>query len=154
MDIAKPAAMTVVLLFGMLICTDAWAQEQSQPKTQSLTDYAKLPICTLAPDGKSLAIQPCRTAPAKSPMPRRPVPEFIDGMPQVQQAPPVGMPATPPSLSLQNLTHPPGAPVPVTGCDTGGCYGTNGVRYNNAPGGRVITPGGKSCSRSGGIIQC
>jgi len=152
MDLAKPAAMTVVLLFGMLICTDAWAQNPA--KTESLADYAKLPICTLAPDGKSLAIEPCRTAPSKSPMPRRPVPQFIERMPQVKRAPPVAMPGMPASKSLESLTHPPGAPVPVTGCDSAGCYGANGVRYNNAPGGGVITPSGKTCSRAGGLVQC
>lgn len=36
--------------------------------------YAKLPVCRLGADGKRLEIEPCRTAPAQRPMPRRPVP--------------------------------------------------------------------------------
>ncbi|WEF35702.1 hypothetical protein [Pseudoduganella chitinolytica] len=36
--------------------------------------YARLPVCKLRPDGRGLAVEPCRTAPTKRPLPRRPVP--------------------------------------------------------------------------------
>ena len=36
--------------------------------------YASLPVCRLGADRRSLEIEPCRTAPAQQPMPRRPVP--------------------------------------------------------------------------------
>jgi hypothetical protein len=63
------------------------------------------------------------------------------------------MPAVAPSPSLQSLTNPPRAPVPVTGCDAAGCYGANGVRYNNVGKG-VMGPSGKACTRAGGVVQC
>ncbi|MRX11130.1 hypothetical protein GJ697_25220 [Pseudoduganella sp. FT25W] len=138
---AKPAAFTVVFLFGMLVCEYAWAD-------QATDDYAKLPVCTLSADGTRLAVEPCRTAPAQRPMPRRPVPQIIDRMPQQKRVASVKMPAMTPTLS-----SPPRAPVPVTNCDAAGCYGTNGVRYNNAGGG-VVGPSGKACTRAGATIQC
>lgn len=141
MNIAKPAAFTVVFLFGMLVCEYAWAD-------QATDDYAKLPVCTLSADGTRLTVEPCRTAPAQRPMPRRPVPQIIDRMPQQKRVASVKMPAMTPTLP-----SPPRAPVPVTNCDAAGCYGTNGVRYNNAGGG-VVGPSGKACTRAGATIQC
>ena len=145
MNIAKSAAFTVVFLFGMLVCEFAWADPAA--------DYAKLPLCQLNAEGTGLAVEPCRTAPAKSPMPRRPVPQIVQRMPDLKRAPPVAMPAAPPSPSMQSLLDRPHAPVPVTSCDTAGCIGANGVRYNNAGGG-VVAPSGKVCNRSGAMIQC
>lgn len=144
MNIAKSAAFTVVFLFGMLVCEYAWAD-------QAADEYAKLPVCTLSEDGKSLAVQPCRTAPAKSPMPRRPVPQIIQRMPQTKPPPKLAMPTAPPLPALDPIIKP---PVPATSCDAGGCFGANGVRYNSLGAGSVVTPQGKVCSRSGTLIQC
>jgi hypothetical protein len=144
MNIAKPAAFTVVFLFGMLVCEYAWAD-------QATDDYAKLPVCTLSADGTKLAVEPCRTAPAQRPMPRRPVPQIIDRMPQQKRVASLKVPS--PSPSLPSLSAQPRAPVPVTNCDAAGCYGANGVRYNNAGGG-VVGPSGKACTRAGATIQC
>ncbi|NYE62240.1 hypothetical protein FHW58_003455 [Duganella sp. 1224] len=148
MSLIKPAALTAAFLIGMLVCEVAWADE-----TEVADDYAKLPICTLNADGTRLAVEPCRTAPARKPMPRRPVPQIIDPMPTVARPQQPAMPPVTPSPPLPSLTSPPRAPVPVTGCDTAGCYGANGVRYNNVGKG-VITPSGKTCTRAGGAIQC
>jgi hypothetical protein len=63
------------------------------------------------------------------------------------------MPGMQPSPSLPALINPPHVPVPVTSCDAAGCYGANGVRYNNMGGG-VVGPNGKVCNRSGATIQC
>lgn len=144
MNIAKSAAFAVVFLFGMLVCEYAWAGPAAE-------EYAKLPVCTLAADGKSLAVEPCRTAPAKSPMPRRPVPQIIQRMPQTPPPPKLGMPWSPPLPALDPIVKP---PVPTTSCDAAGCFGANGVRYNSLGTGAVVTPQGKVCTRSGGIIQC
>jgi len=144
MNIAKSAAFTVVFLFGMLVCEYAWAEEATE-------EYAKLPVCTLSEDGKSLAVEPCRTAPAKSPMPRRPVPLIIQRMPQTKPPPKLAMPAAPPLPALDPIIKP---PVPTTSCDAAGCFGANGVRYNSLGAGAVVTPQGKVCNRSGAIIQC
>ncbi|MBV7536001.1 hypothetical protein KW842_09510 [Duganella sp. sic0402] len=159
----KPAALTAAFLIGMLVCEAAWAQapdalaaEQAKATEASAATeaaYLKLPFCTMNAEGTGLAVEPCRKAPAQVPMPRRPVPQIMQPMPQVKRAPQAAMPGMQPSPSLQSLTNPPHAPVPVTSCDVAGCYGANGVRYNNMGGG-VVGPNGKVCNRSGATIQC
>lgn len=149
MNIAKSAAFTAVFLFGMLVCEYAWAEDAA--KDVDKEEYAKLPVCTLGADGKSLAVEPCRTAPAMVPMPRRPVPQIIQRMPQTKPLPKVAMPTSPPLPALDGIIKP---PVPTTSCDAGGCFGANGVRYNNLGPNGVVTPQGKICNRSGAIIQC
>ncbi len=159
MHVIKPAALTAALLFGLLVCADAWADNQaaavpaavpapvSDPAAEA---YAKLPVCQLNADGKSLQVQPCRTAPPQSPMPRRAVPQIIQPLTPNKQAATVPMPTPPKPATAPQLVP---APVPVTGCDAGGCTGANGVRYNNAGNG-VVGPSGKVCSRAGATIQC
>lgn len=148
MSLIKPAVLTAAFLLGMLVCEVAWAD----PATD---EYAKLPVCTLNADGTRLAVEPCRTAPAQKPMPRRPVSQTIERMPQAQRAQSAAIPAMPlsPSPSLPSLTAPSRAVVPTTSCDAAGCFGANGVRYNNVGKG-VMGPSGKACTRAGGAIQC
>lgn len=166
MSIIKPAALTAAFLVGMLVCEVAWAQEQAPAPAAAAAEpaaartdhaeraaYAELPFCTLNAERTGLAVEPCRKAPAQVPMPRRPVTQIIEPLPQVKRAPQVAMPGMLPSPSLQSLTNPPRAPVPVTSCDAAGCYGANGVRYNNMGGG-VVGPNGKVCNRAGAMIQC
>nr|WP_315252880.1 hypothetical protein [uncultured Duganella sp.] len=159
MNLIKPAALTAAFLIGMLVCEAAWAQGPAEMaverKATEAEDaaYLKLPFCTLNAAGTALAVEPCRKAPAQVPMPRRAVTQLIQPMQQVKRAPQVAMPGMPPSPSLQTLTSPPHAPVPVTTCDAAGCYGANGVRYNTMGGG-VVGPNGKVCNRSGAMIQC
>lgn len=145
MSLIKPVALTAVFLIGMLVCEVAWADPAAEA-------YARLPVCKLNADGTGLVVEPCRTAPAQKPMPRRPVPQMIEPTPTMARPQPA-MPAVAPSPSLQSQTRPPAAPVPVTGCDAAGCNGANGARYNNVGKG-VITPSGKTCTRAGGVIQC
>lgn len=146
----KTIALIVMLLAGV-----AHAAPDSAPASPTdLQAYAKLPVCKLSEDGKRLAVEPCRTAPAKVPMPRRPVTQIIQRMPRSTAAPQVAMPSMPPSQPLETLLHPPGAPTPVTGCGAGGCYAPNGVFLNNAGPGTALSPSGKLCNRSGAWIQC
>lgn len=147
MSLIKPVALTAAFLIGMLVCEVAWADPAKDD------EYAKLPVCKLNAEGTGLVVEPCRTAPAQKPMPRRPVPQMIDPTPTIARPQQPAMPAVAPSPSLQSLTRPPAAPVPVTGCDAAGCNGANGVRYNNVGKG-VITASGKTCTRAGGVIQC
>ncbi|MQA20029.1 hypothetical protein GEV01_10975 [Rugamonas sp. FT103W] len=119
-----------------------------------LRDYARLPVCTLSADGKRLAVEPCRTAPARVPMPRRPVPLTIQRMPIVKQAPQVAMPSAPPTPSMQTLLNPPNAPQMLSGCGPTGCYDANGAHINNAGPGTVVSPSGKLCHRNGALMQC
>jgi len=146
MNTIKSAALLLVALLG----AGAWAQKPAP----SAEEYASLPVCTLSADGKRLAVEPCRTAPVKTPMPRRAVRQIIQPTPRMTVAPQAAMPATPPSPPLETLLHPPGAPIPTTGCDASGCYGADGKRYNNAGAAAVITPAGKVCTRNGALIQC
>lgn len=73
--------------------------------------YAKLPVCRLGADGKSLEIEPCRTAPAQRPMPRRPVP-------RQDHEEHIGLPDTTPRPVLPSATleprSPGAAPYPTT----------------------------------------
>ncbi len=119
-----------------------------------LQAYAKLPVCTLSADGQHLAVEPCRTAPARKPMPRRPVSQIIERMPL--SAPPrvVTAPPLPASPSLQQLLQAPRSPIPVAGCDAGGCYDSSGVRHYNAGSAIAISPSGKLCTRNGVWLQC
>ncbi len=119
-----------------------------------LREYAKLPVCTLSADGLRLAIEPCRTAPARKPMPRRPVPQIIQRMPLVKQAPQVAMPTAPPSPALPALLDPPNAPKALNNCGPAGCNDANGARINNAGPGTAISPSGKVCNRNGVWLQC
>jgi hypothetical protein len=148
-----------LLTAASLSATAAMMGAASEPASEpappaDLQAYAKLPVCKLSDDGKRLAVEPCRTAPAKVPMPRRPVTQIIQRMPRSTAAPQVAMPSTPPSQSLDSLTHPPGAPIPVSGCGPGGCHAPNGALLNNAGPGAVLGPSGKLCNRSGAWVQC
>lgn len=151
----------------------AVGQVASVPDRAELEQYARLPVCRLSADGQHLAVQPCRTAPARLPMPRRPVTPIIEPLPAkrvVPQAPlapipaatsagisaaPVLMPApafvTPVPM---NATPPSSAPRALNNCRVGGCNDAQGGQLNNAAPGMVITPQGQVCSRNGVWIQC
>ena len=126
----------------------------SAATSADLREYAKLPVCSLSADGKRLAVEPCRTAPARVPMPRRPVPLIVQRMPVVKQAPQVAMPSAPPSPSLQTLLNPPNAPKALNNCGPTGCNDANGTHINNAGPGAAISPAGKVCNRNGVWLQC
>ena len=149
----KPAALTAALLLGSLLCANAWG-DTPQAAKMSEDAYAKLPVCKLSEDGKRLAVEPCRTARAAAPMPRRPVPLTIQQMPSNKLAPQVAMPKTQPSTPIETLMQPPGNPIPAIGCTAGGCYDASGVRHNAGPGSTTITPAGKMCQRNGAWLQC
>lgn len=54
---------------------------------ESLDEYRRLPECRLSADGKHLLQEPCRTAPARKNMPRRPVPLNVTPTPRIAPAP-------------------------------------------------------------------
>ena len=164
MNMLKPA-LTLAFLLGMLISPNAWAlaavqapapgaAQSSASASVELREYAKLPVCSLSADGQRLAVEPCRTAPARKPMPRRPVPLIIQRMPAVKQAPQVAMPTAPPSPSLQTLLNSPDAPKALNNCGPTGCNDASGARINNAGPGTAISPSGKVCNRNGVWLQC
>ncbi len=112
--------------------------------------YASLPFCTLSADGKHLARQPCRTAPAQRPMPRRPVPQIIERMPPSAPPPRVALPPLPSSAPLRA----PSAPQPLGNCGVGGCYDAGGAWQGNGVGNTTVAPNGKLCQRNGIWLQC
>ena len=48
---------------------------------------------------------------------------------------------------------PPTAPSFSSTCDSSGCWGSDGTRYN-AVGGALVRPDGKMCQNVGGTLQC
>lgn len=168
MNSLKPAVLTAAFLFGSLLCANAWAAGAptgnptdaptsapiNAPTGAEVDAYAKLPTCQLSADGRRLVAEPCRTAPAARPMPRRPVPLTIQRMPNNKVAPQVAMPQMAPSTPIETLMQPPGAPIPAVGCNAGGCYDPSGVRHNSGAAGTTVTPAGKLCQRQGVWLQC
>ncbi|MET3132154.1 hypothetical protein AAKU55_002424 [Oxalobacteraceae bacterium GrIS 1.11] len=117
-----------------------------------------LPVCTLAPDGK-LAVEPCRPAPPKGA--RRAVPQIIGRMPQQAPVPAPGLPPAygyrpPAAPAPASAPVPPGPqlPLPVLGCDLGGCRDPAGTRHDGGVGGATLDPSGRLCQRNGVWLQC
>ncbi|RJG02553.1 hypothetical protein D3878_14030 [Noviherbaspirillum sedimenti] len=48
----------------------------------------------------------------------------------------------------------PERPVPLTGCDPGGCRDAAGNRYNNGAGSTYLNDAGRLCTRNGTWMQC
>ena len=48
---------------------------------------------------------------------------------------------------------PPTAPTFTGSCDSAGCWGSDGTRYN-AIGGSLVRPDGRMCQNVGGVMQC
>ncbi|MYM88115.1 hypothetical protein GTP91_13115 [Rugamonas sp. FT82W] len=151
---ARVALCLMLALPGALVVAQTDPAKTAAPASPELREYAKLPVCSLSADGLRLAVEPCRTAPARKPMPRRPVTQIIQRMPVVKQAPQVAMPAAPPSPSLQTLLNPPNAPKALNNCGPTGCNDPNGTHINNAGPGTAISPSGKVCNRNGVWLQC
>lgn len=133
----------------------------------SLEEYRRLPECRLSADGKRLLREPCRTAPARRDMPRRPVPQIVTPTPRIAPAPDPSLtwaPVLPPSAIAQvpragravapSATPLPGpsAPIPVV-CDAGGCRDPAGIYYHGPPG-HVTSPTGRVCSHNGVWMTC
>lgn len=132
----------------------------------SIEAYRQLPVCQLAPDGRRLLREPCRTAPPRAAMPRRPVPQIITPTPPVAAAPdprlswaPILTPAAPlaPAPGVLRAAPAgsspgPSAPIPVT-CDAGGCRDPSGAYYHGPPG-QVIGPAGRVCTHNGVWMTC
>jgi len=147
-DFAASAMRRAALLAFLLAAVAARAEPSADTSKMSLDAYAKLPVCTLSADGEHLAVEPCRTAPTRKLLPRRPVPQIV------QRQPPLPVPRSVPMPPVRPLAIQPRSPAPIVSCDAGGCYDLNGVRHNNAAGNSTITPAGKLCNRNGVWLQC
>lgn len=109
----------------------------------------RLPVCTLSPGNpEKLAVEPCRRAPPSTR--RRAVAQtigrmsFASGPAQVY-----GFRASPPA----SVAAPTG-PIPVGGCDAGGCYDASGARHDGGVGNATLDPAGRLCNRHGVWLQC
>lgn len=104
-------------------------------------------VVCLGRSGRAAAREPLRDAPA----PQR--------TPPAASVPPV-TPATPPAVPGTRSPAPGQATPPVTiqrptlitTCDEGGCWGTDGARYNRA-GSQLVGPRG-ACSLQGNVVNC
>jgi hypothetical protein len=115
----RPSALATVLAAALLALAGGQLHAQ-EPEPRNGADkpandnaaYARLPVCKLAPDGRRLAVEPCRTAPAQRPMPRRPVPhqEYPEPRMGIQEAPRPEL--TIPAATLEPRSPYPAAPVP------------------------------------------
>jgi hypothetical protein len=122
---------------ALLLPTLACAQQDAAAERAA---YAQLPVCKLGADGRSLEIEPCRTAPAQRPMPRRPVPQ------QDERSTRIGIPDTTPdrrpvlpSATLEPRTPasaPSSAPYPVAPVPPA----VNPAPYANPAPGAFATP--------------
>ena len=104
----------VTVLVAVLLPALALAQPDAASDRAA---YAKLPVCRLGADGRSLEIEPCRTAPAQRPMPRRPVPQqdYRDTHIGIPDTTPAVTPAVTPDARpvLPSATLEPRAPYPA-----------------------------------------
>jgi len=97
---------------------------------------AQVPIVRGADGGSPIAVQPVQIGPSHggAPVPQAPAP--------VEPAQP-SAPRTAP------------APVPLGNCNAGGCWDSQGNRYNaTGDGARVMSPEGKLCRVDGTFINC
>lgn len=51
-------------------------------------------------------------------------------------------------------SHRPAAPGVITSCDSGGCWGSDGTRYNKGAGETYFPSTGGVCQNIGGMMQC
>lgn len=98
--------------------------------------------------GRSAASQPQAAASATS----------RGGSPTPYQAPIVVPSAAgtivSPRLSLPGVVITPPSTTSFTGnCDSAGCWGSDGTRYNMV-GGSLVRPDGRMCQNIGGVMQC
>lgn len=108
------ARLRTLAVAGVLIpaLLPAVASARQDPDAERAA-YARLPVCRLGADGRSLEIEPCRTAPAQRPMPRRPVPQqdYRDSHIGIPDTTPEPGPVLP-SATLGPRSPYPAAPVP------------------------------------------
>ncbi|QBI03038.1 hypothetical protein [Pseudoduganella albidiflava] len=168
------------LLAAVLLPALAYAQQDAAAEREA---YARLPVCKLGADGKSLEIEPCRTAPAQRPMPRRPVPRQDDsasriGLPDTTPEPAAVLPSAtleprspypsapvpprPPAVNPSPYaspapgafaTPPPNRPSPTT-CVGRVCRDAAGTTFQNGGTGVTRSPAGRHCTNVGGYVRC
>jgi hypothetical protein len=114
--------------------------------------FRKLPVCSLAPDGKKLLVEPCRPAPSRNFTQRRSVPsqpsQSQRGLPQLSPPPATAYVPAPAPVPL-----PAPAIRPLGPCDAAGCRDASGTRYQGT-GPVLLDPAGRPCRTDGQWVQC
>ena len=150
------SAVMATALAALLAAASIGGAAAQAPSASAAPQRAPLPLCALDPhDSTRLAVEPCRPAPPKQALPRRRVPQVIEAMPR-QSAPPVFgyRPAAPPASPAAPGASAAPAPLPVMGCDSGGCRDAAGGRHNGGVGNATLDPNGRVCNRNGPWLQC
>lgn len=165
--------MKTLLLAGLLAAQAAWAQSPPTPQAPpaplprvvpdasggeaAAEAFRKLPVCSLAPDGKKLLVEPCRPAPSRNFTQRRAVPQSILTMPPSQPQQPLPQLSRPPAAAYVPAPLPGQVPAPATRplgtCDAAGCRDAGGTRYQGT-GPVLLDPSGRPCRTDGQWVQC
>ena len=100
-----------------------------------------------------------QVAPAVAAAPATPASATTRGASRTPYIPPVTVPSVAGQIQPLRLPSPtisvtsPTAPSFSSGCDSSGCWGSDGTRYN-AIGGALVRPDGRMCQNVGGVMQC
>lgn len=173
----KPVSGILILMMSLL-CGAAAAQSKptaeppetktAQPappsKADAPPDKAETPARDEAPPSREPPtgkpepdVAPDKPEPKKKPIKRRSVQQVIGTMPAslpvvTEGYRPTLTPPAPPSVSTPIVT--PAAPVPLNGCNAGGCNDVSGAHYNPGVGNATVSPQGRLCNRNGASMQC
>lgn len=116
--------------------------------------------CMLVQGGCLAQTQPGAAAPGDPvPNPRGAASVPLRGGSPTPYRAPISVPSaagniTPLQLPTPNTAvAPPSAPNFTGNCDTAGCWGADGTRYN-AIGGSLVRPDGRLCQNVAGVMQC
>ena len=72
---------------------------------------------------------------------------------------PIQLPSKPAQIAIPDLRAPtvtvtsPPSPTFLPNCDSSGCWGSDGIRYN-AIGGALMRSDGRMCQNFNGVLQC
>jgi len=70
---------------------------------------------------------------------------------------PIQLPSKPAQIAIPDLRAPtitlPPSPTFLSNCDSSGCWGSDGIRYN-AIGGALMRSDGRMCQNFNGVLQC
>ncbi len=98
-------------------------------------------------------------APETAEPPARPASAATRGGSPTPYSPPVAVPSAAGQIQPLRLPSPAISVIPPTApsfsstCDSSGCWGSDGTRYN-AIGGALVRPDGRMCQNVGGVMQC
>ncbi len=127
--------------FKLLLLTTVWMLVQGSCVAQAQEGVGAQPHDDYAVNPRSTASAPSR-----------------GGSPTPYQAP-IVVPSAAGTIAPLRLPTPsivvtPPTPPSFTGnCDSAGCWGSDGTRYN-AIGGSLVRPDGRMCQNIGGVMQC